>query len=259
MVRRQRVRRRSGLTTSTHLPPVPRLRDRYVDRAAPPPFPGHWLDPAQKTFWRRAQKAVARLRAAADLAMLVTIAVLTLCSRRGCPPGSSSFCACGRCLSLSSPTRGRYSQKIVRCVAPPLCHTAPHTCMFAVVLRWTSSLVRVITTHTFLASDPAVIANHAVGLVSCTVLLWQWIHYNGNGPLRFATRTVRRTFGRSVGRLAPRFTSLTSRTLEKTLWRGRVPVESLRRANHRAISACSPAPRLCSASLLGTQYDVAQR
>ena len=53
MVRRQRVRRRSGLTTSTHLPPVPRLRDRYVDRAAPPPFPGHWLDPAQKTFWRR--------------------------------------------------------------------------------------------------------------------------------------------------------------------------------------------------------------
>ena len=58
----------------------------------------------------------------------------------------------------------------------------------AVWLRWLASLVRVITTTAYLASDPYVLANHVVGLLGCSALLWQIIYYNGPGPSRKATR-----------------------------------------------------------------------
>ena len=68
-------------------------------------------------------------------------------------------------------------------------HGTGHSLSYgAVWLRWLASLVRVITTTAYLASDPAVLANHAVGLLGCSALLWQILYYNGPGPSRKATR-----------------------------------------------------------------------
>ena len=59
----------------------------------------------------------------------------------------------------------------------------------AVVLRWTSCLVRVFSTAYLLAGDAAVMASHAVGLVGCSLLLWVDIYHNyARGPVRMATR-----------------------------------------------------------------------
>lgn len=57
-----------------------------------------------------------------------------------------------------------------------------------VMLRWLSSLVRVITTGLFLGGDRNVLANHLIGLAGCSVLLGQVQWYTGLGPSRLATR-----------------------------------------------------------------------
>ena len=67
----------------------------------------------------------------------------------------------------------------------------PAAASFSVVLlRWVASSVRLCTTTLFLGADPAVLANHLVGLCGTTVLLCQMQWYTGLGPSRLATRKV---------------------------------------------------------------------
>lgn len=58
-----------------------------------------------------------------------------------------------------------------------------------VLLRWLSSLVRIMTTMAFLGGDRNVLANHIVGLGGCTVLLYEMFWFHGAGGVsRLRTR-----------------------------------------------------------------------
>lgn len=58
----------------------------------------------------------------------------------------------------------------------------------ALRLRWIGSLVRVLTTARFLGGDRAAMANHAVGLVGCSLLLLLRARWDRHGPTKLQTR-----------------------------------------------------------------------
>lgn len=138
------------------------------------------------------QKQVARLRAGCDLAILGALALgLAIMPAKALP------LLCLWPLPLAIVAYARQSLRLFRC------GSAATLAATSVVLRWLGSLVRLMTTHVFLASDPAVLATHVVGLAGCTLLLWQLLWYHGPGPSRESTR--RALYTQLISRGKPAF------------------------------------------------------
>jgi len=138
------------------------------------------------------QKQVARLRAGCDLALLAAVAlVFAIIPAKALP----ALCLWPVPLAVFA-----YSRQSLRLFQ---CGSAATLAATSVVLRWLGSLVRLMTTHVFLRSDPAVLANHGVGLAGCTLLLCAHYYYHGPGPSREATR--RALYTQLISRSKPAF------------------------------------------------------
>ena len=123
-------------------------------------------------------KAAARLRVCADVGLLAAIAfALAVLPAKFLP----ILCLWSAPLAVVS-----YSQQSLQLNQRGSAASLPVTALW---LRWVANLLRVLTTSAILGGDPAVMANHVVGVIGCTALLWQVTYFDSRlAPSRLATR-----------------------------------------------------------------------